>query len=67
MTMPHIMRHMRGSLTDAIKEAQVVVVCSHDKEVEGILLAEGKEKEIVDLVGLPRLKQSGNGYSGIAW
>jgi hypothetical protein len=44
-----------------------VVVCSHDKEVEGLLLTEGKGKEIVDLVGLPRLKHSGSGYSGIAW
>jgi GDP-mannose 6-dehydrogenase len=67
MTMPHIMRHMRASLADAIKEAEVVVICSPDKEVERILLAEGKEREIIDLVGLPRLKHSGNGYSGIAW
>jgi len=67
MTMPHIMRHMRASLPDAINEAEVVVICSNDKEVEGILLAGGKGKEVIDLVGLPRLKHSGNGYSGIAW
>jgi GDP-mannose 6-dehydrogenase len=67
MTMPHIMRHMRGSLPEAIREAEVVVICSHDKEVEGILLAGGQGKQIIDLVGLPGLKHSGNGYSGIAW
>jgi len=67
MTMPHIMRHMRASLPDAINEAEVVVICSNDKEVEGILLAGGKGQEVIDLVGLPRLKHSGNGYSGIAW
>jgi len=67
MTMPHIMRHMRASLLDAIKQAEVVVICSNDKEVEGILLSEGIGKEVIDLVGLPRLKRSGNGYSGIAW
>ena len=67
MTMPHIMRHMRASLPDAINEAEVVVICSNDKEVEGLLLAGGKGKEVIDLVGLPRLKHSGNGYSGIAW
>lgn len=67
MTMPHIMRHMRAPLADAVREAEVVAICSNDKEVEGLLLAEGKGKEIIDLVGLPRLKDSGNGYSGIAW
>ncbi len=67
MTMPHIMRHMRASLPEAINEAEVVVICCNDKEVEGILLDRGKGKEVIDLVGLPRLKHSGNGYSGIAW
>jgi len=67
LTMPHIMRHMRASLADAVKEAEVVAICSNDKEIEGLLLADGKGKEIIDLVGLPRLKHSGNGYSGIAW
>jgi len=67
MTMPHIMRHMRASLSDAIKKAEVVVICCNDKEIEELLLKEGHDKAIVDLVGLRRLKNSGNGYSGIAW
>jgi len=61
------MRHMRASLNDAVKQAQVVVICCNDKEIEELLLKEGHGKAIIDLVGLPRLKDSGNGYSGIAW
>jgi GDP-mannose 6-dehydrogenase len=67
MTMPHILRHMRVSLEDAIKEAEVVVICCNDSEIEGLLRKEGHGKTIIDLVGLPELKHSGNGYSGIAW
>ena len=58
---------MRASLSDAIKKAEVVVICCNDKEIEELLLKEGHDKAIVDLVGLRRLKNSGNGYSGIAW
>jgi len=67
VTMPHIIRHMRASLPDAVKEAEVVVICCHDSEIEDLLLKDGPGKAIIDLVGLPRLKHSGNGYSGIAW
>jgi len=67
MTMPHIMRHMRASLDDAVKEAQVVVICCNDREIEELLLKESYGKVVIDLVGLSRLKNSGNGYSGIAW
>jgi hypothetical protein len=58
---------MRASLPDALKEAEVVVVCCNDSEIENLLLKDGHGKTVIDLVGLPRLKHSGNGYSGIAW
>lgn len=47
--------------------AACFAVCSHDKEAEEILLADSKRKEVIDLVGLPRLKHRSSGYSGIAW
>ena len=66
ITMPHILRHMRADLREAISEAEVVVVCANDREAESELL-DAPGKKIIDLVGLPKLKHSGNGYSGIAW
>jgi GDP-mannose 6-dehydrogenase len=65
-TLPHIMGHLRETLEGAIDEAEVVVVCTYDREVER-LLAGTKGKRIIDLVGLSALKNQSNGYTGVAW
>jgi GDP-mannose 6-dehydrogenase len=66
MTLPHLLTHLRPKLADAIEEAEVVVICAGDPQVEQLLV--GKHgKTIIDLVGLRQLKHSGNGYAGIAW
>jgi hypothetical protein len=41
--------------------------CFASRGQQGILLAPGRGKEIIDRVGLPGLKHSANGYSGMAW
>jgi nucleotide sugar dehydrogenase len=66
MTLPHLLSHLRPNLADAIDEAEVVVVCAGDPEIEKLLLGR-HGKKVIDLVGLRQVKQSRNGYAGIAW
>jgi len=47
-------------------EAEVIVVCAGDPEIEK-LLAGMSGKKVIDLVGLRQIKHSGYGYAGIAW
>lgn len=66
LTLPHLLTHLRPRLADAIDEAEVIVICAGDPQVEQLLV--GKHgKKIIDLVGLRELKHSANGYAGIAW
>jgi len=66
MTLPHLLSHLRPNLGDAIAEAEVIVVCAGDPEIEKLLIGTN-EKKVIDLVGLRQIKHSGNGYAGIAW
>jgi GDP-mannose 6-dehydrogenase len=66
MTLPHLLSHLRPNLADAIVEAEVIVVCAGDPEIEKLLIGR-HEKKVIDLVGLRQIKLSGNGYAGIAW
>jgi hypothetical protein len=66
MTLPHLLSHLRPNLADAIAEAEVIVVCAGDPEIEKLLVGR-HEKKVIDLVGLRQIKHSGNGYAGIAW
>jgi GDP-mannose 6-dehydrogenase len=66
MTLPHLLSHLRPNLADAIAEAEVIVVCAGDPEIQPLLRG-AHDKKIIDLVGLPQFKCSGNGYAGIAW
>jgi len=45
----------------------VSAACFASRGQQGILLAPGSGKEIIDRVGLLGLKHSANGYSRIAW
>jgi GDP-mannose 6-dehydrogenase len=66
MTLPHLLSHLRPNLADAIDEAEVVVVCAGDPEIEKLLVGR-RDKKVIDLVGLRQVKHSRNGYAGIAW
>lgn len=66
-TMPHILRHLRPSLREAIDEAEVLVICANDPELDSLPQDASRQVKIIDLVGLPALKENGNGYAGIGW
>ena len=66
MTLPHLLTHLRPDLQKALAEAEVVVVCAGDPQIEQFLIGE-HGKKIIDLVGLRQVKNSGNGYTGIGW
>lgn len=62
---PHVAARVTSDLEDAIEGAEILVVANRDPRVIAALEAHGREKAVVDLVGIRVTEE--DRYDGICW
>jgi GDP-mannose 6-dehydrogenase len=67
-TIPHISKLMQPTIEDAVGPSEVIVVTKNSNEfVEILKNGVGKDKKVIDLVGVLVKQDISSEYSGICW
>ena len=65
---PHISSLLKGSVEEALVEAEVIVVAKRSQEFQKALAIRPSDKRVIDLAGLLKIDEKGyDGYEGICW